>query len=96
MAKVFSLIALFSIPVIILYRSGGGINFNIDVKSRYGLFSIANLGMDTVNCAVIPFVLESFHLKCPYGKLGELKSNKFGINTYKSEFRDACIVDESY
>ena len=75
MPKLFGLIGLISIPVIILYRSGGGINLNIDAKSKYGLFSIANLGMDTVNCAVIPFNLESFHLKCPYGKLSKLKTN---------------------
>ena len=74
MSKLFGFFVLVSIPVIILYRSGNGINLNI-VKSRYGLFSIANLGMDHVNCAVIPFNLESYHLNCPYGKLGKLKSN---------------------
>ena len=49
-----SILCVLSIPLIAIYRSGVGIDFNFDVASTFGQFSIANLGSDSVKCDMIP------------------------------------------
>jgi hypothetical protein len=54
MKMISSILFVLSIPMIAIYRSGGGIDFNFGVASTFGKYSIANLGSDSVKCDMIP------------------------------------------
>jgi len=53
----FMFITIFSIAIISIYSTGDGINRAFAVKTKFGQLSIANLGMDSVKCTMIPFGL---------------------------------------
>ena len=82
MRNIFCLLAFSSIIVIYIYSTGNGIDTALNVQSVYGKFSIANLGMDSVHCKIIPLLLDKVHLECPYGYLTELKPNFYGVNKH--------------
>jgi len=78
----FLFITILSIAIISIYGTGDGINWDYAVKTKFGHLSIANLGMDSVKCTMIPFGLKKFDLNCPYGTMDHVKSHHFGINSY--------------
>ena len=41
-----------------MYRAGGDIQYEYEVSTSFGQYSIANLGMDTIRCEMIPFLLD--------------------------------------
>jgi hypothetical protein len=55
MRFMFFIIVLVSIPIIVIYKTGDSLNYNLEVKSKYGQWSIANMGYDSVHCTMIPF-----------------------------------------
>ena len=63
------ILTIVSIPIIVIYRTGNGINFHLEVKSIYGKWSIANLGFDSVHCTLIAFGFKEQALTCPYGSI---------------------------
>ena len=44
---------------------------------------------------MIPFSLNKTNIACPYGLIGDMKSNYFGVNKYTNKIRDACQVNET-
>ena len=72
MRTLFFIVLLIALPVLFIYRLGDGIDWNFAVKSTFGEFSIANLGMDNIQCTMIPFILDKWELTCPYGKMDHL------------------------
>ena len=72
MRRDFFIIAILSIPIISIYSTGGGINFKVEVASKFGSLTIANLGSDTVKCDMIPHNLARSTISCPYGTMQPL------------------------
>ena len=70
------------LPSIVMYKTADAINLHYSVNTKYGLFTIANLGFDSVHCELIPLPFTHAKLICPYGSMGQLKFNHFGINAY--------------
>jgi len=73
MMGLFFILTIVSLPIILLYKGGEGVDSDFDAKSSFGHYSIANLGMDSVRCTTIPFELKKFDLTCPYGKISNIK-----------------------
>ena len=53
----FFILTVVSIPMLVIYGTGNTLNNGMEVKSNFGKFTIANLGFDSVKCAMIPFGL---------------------------------------
>ena len=50
MPRLFCLFCVLVIPIIVVFRIGGDIDYTYDVDTSYGKFSIANLGFDSAKC----------------------------------------------
>ena len=50
----FIVLSLIAYPLIKTYENGGAIDTEI-IETKFGIFSIANLGYSSVQCATIPF-----------------------------------------
>lgn len=55
-------------PVIIEFEKGGAINTNI-TETKYGIYSLANLGYSSVQCQSVGLNMEKVVLTCPYGNI---------------------------
>jgi len=78
-------------PILKAYEKGNALQ---DVNSsKYGIYSLGNLGYSSVQCASVPLSMGEVVLQCPYGKIHDIVTNGFGINTPDLPFRDACLVD---
>ena len=44
---------------------------------------------------MIPFAWKQSHIECPYGRIGPLKIENFGVNKNTLRIRDACRVNET-
>jgi hypothetical protein len=60
------------------YKAGGGINENVNTK--YGRFSLSNLGYSSVQCSQTPVLMGEAELNCPYGRMNEIVTNGIGVN----------------
>jgi hypothetical protein len=80
--KLFCFFLILTLPIIIIYRIGDDVDYVLNAHTTFGGFSIANLGMDSVKCKTAPFAMEEAHLACPYGRIGKMKKNLFGINNF--------------
>lgn len=82
-------------PLIKTYESGGAIDTTIN-RTKFGVFSLANLGYSTVQCATIPFNQKTLTLTCPYGEITSIVEEGlgFGATPFNSPARDACLRNE--
>jgi len=87
----FAAFSVITFPILETYSNGTGINES--TSTRYGRFSIANLGYSSVQCSSIPVAMGKMALTCPYGNITNLVENGVGINSVDSPVRDACLVD---
>ena len=91
---------MIAFPLIKTYEAGGAIDTEV-TRTKFGVFSLANLGYSSVQCATIPFNQKALTLTCPYGEIRQIVENDngpaFGATPYNSEARDACLRnDELY
>ena len=93
MSMAYVLFSLFAYPIIQTYHESNAIHDS--VSTRYGRYSIANLGYSSVQCGTIPFGMAKMVLSCPYGNITSMVVNGTGINSMNSNNRDACIIDNS-
>jgi hypothetical protein len=89
------IITIASLPLLVIYRTGDSIDPIIDVPSTFGNWTIANLGFDSIHCALISLGLRDKLIYCPYGSIQELEPNNFGINFYDQMHRNTCQVNET-
>ena len=85
-------IALITYPMLQSYKAGGAISENVSTK--YGEYSISNLGYSSVQCSVNNVGMESMTLTCPYGTITKFVESGVGINGANSELKDACLVTD--
>ena len=93
MSIAYVLFSLFAYPIVKTYEESNAIHES--VSTRYGRFSIANLGYSSVQCGTIPFGMAKMVLSCPYGDMTGIVTNGIGINSMNSDHRDACIIEET-
>jgi hypothetical protein len=91
----FIIMSIIVYPMIISYEKGGAIDTEIN-DTKYGVFSLANLGYSTVQCATMPFNQKTLTLTCPYGMITNIvdEGNGFGVTPFDSPARDACLRNE--
>ena len=77
------------------YEKGGAIDTNVN-DTKFGVFSLANLGYSTVQCASMPFNQKILTLTCPFGTMTNIvdEGNGFGVTPFDSPARDACLRNE--
>jgi hypothetical protein len=77
------------------YEKGGAIDITID-NTKFGVFSLANLGYSTVQCGTMPFNQKTLTLTCPYGTITHIvdNGNGFGVTPFDSPSRDACLRND--
>mmetsp|Transcript_8384 Transcript_8384/g.14010 ORF Transcript_8384/g.14010 Transcript_8384/m.14010 type:complete len:683 (+) Transcript_8384:250-2298(+) len=92
---VFAILSLIMYPSIKIYANGHGFNPEL-LKTKYGQYSIANLGYSNIQCTNIPIGMSKAVLQCPYGKIRSLVDNGIGINQIGNEVMDACLVQPSH
>ena len=96
----YSLMILFFImsgvtnPILETYKSGIGINANT-TTSKYGIYSLGNLGYSSLQCNPVPFGMGKLVLTCPYGSISGIVPNGLGINAKGSTTMDACLVSNA-
>lgn len=83
MPKLFCLFFILSIPIIALYRNNSVIDYELDVDTNFGKFSLANLGMNKKQCSMVPFSIGYDHITCAYGTIGKMKNGFFGVNKFE-------------
>ena len=95
LACTFAFMSMIAFPLIKTYEGGGAIDMNV-VNTKFGVYSLANLGYSTVQCATMPFNQKTLTLTCPYGEITNIVDNEngFGVTPYNSKARDACLRDE--
>ena len=98
----FSLMMLFFVmsaltyPILDTYKAGTAIDVNT-TTSKYGMYSLANMGYSSLQCNSVPFGMEKLVLQCPYGSISAIVENGVGINPYKSDDAHrtvACLKNE--
>jgi hypothetical protein len=95
LAMTFIIFSLIVYPMIYSYEKGGAIDTSVN-NTKFGVFSLANLGYSTVQCATMPFNQKTLTLTCPYGTITHIvdKGNGFGVTPFGSPSRDACLRNE--
>lgn len=53
-------------PVLNIYSQGEGFNPEV-LKTKYGQFSLGNLGYSSVQCVSVPYGMDKAVVSCPYG-----------------------------
>ena len=97
LAVAFFIMSIVMQPVIHAYHSGFAINIG-SVDTKYGLYSIANLGYSSVQCQTTPFNFGSLVLTCPYGNITSIVEDNtgFGVAPVDSKHRDSCLRREEF
>ena len=96
----FSLMMLFFVmssitfPILQTYSSGVAINTNT-TTSKFGVYSLANMGYSSIQCNSVPFGMEKLVLQCPYGSISGIVKDGVGINPKGSGSRDACLINSN-
>lgn len=94
----FFLLSIIMYPVIKSYEKGGAIDLDI-FDTKYGIYSIANLGYSSVQCGSIPFNQEQLVLTCPFGNITKIVDDGigFGVTPFSSKkSRDACLRKDEF
>ena len=74
----FLLLSAVSYPLLQTYKKGGAIDTNY-IESKFGNYSLANLGYSSVQCKTVPFYQQKMTLSCPYGEIGSIVPDGFGV-----------------
>ena len=79
-------------PVLKIYQDGNAIDL-AQADTKYGMFSIANLGYSSIQCNSVPLNMEQMILTCPFGNITEIVKDgqAFGITPADSVVLDACV-----
>ena len=84
-----------ALPIILIYRTGGGIPKIEQPDLPLSMLSLANIGYDEVHCAFSSFSLGKLDMTCPYGKLTTIMPGGIGINAYNIKNRKLCQQHDS-
>jgi hypothetical protein len=82
----FAVFSLLAWPMASSYASGSAWKQGF---SKFGKYSIGNLGYNTVQCKNMQLIMKTYQLSCPYGKIDTLVD--FGMNPQDSEHPVACL-----
>jgi hypothetical protein len=75
------------------------------VPTKYGNYSIANLGYSSIQCKSVPFNMHTMILSCPFGNITDISDNvmnkpetgkAFGVNPASSAIRDYCVRNDEF
>jgi hypothetical protein len=88
-------LSIIAYPMIHTYQNGGAIDTFV-TQTKYGVYSLANLGYSTVQCGTMPFNQKELTLSCPYGRIEKIvnQDQGFGVTPFDSDAVDACLRDE--
>lgn len=92
LAIFFAFMSVLMYPVLKIYQEGTAIDV-AQVDTKYGMYSIANLGYSSIQCNSVPLNMEQMILTCPFGNITEIVKDgqAFGITPADSVVLDACV-----
>ena len=88
----FFFMSAITYPILNTYKDGIAIDAST-TTSKYGIYSLGNLGYSSLQCNTVPFGMGKLVLTCPYGSISGIVENGLGINKKGSSNTDACLVN---
>ena len=88
----FIVMSVITYPILKTYEAGGAIDVENTI-TKYGVYSLGNMGYSSLQCNTVPFGMGKLVLSCPYGSISGIVENGLGINEKDGGNTDACLVN---
>jgi hypothetical protein len=86
----FFILTCIMAPTLEIYKRNAAVDMY--VSDSWYKYSLGNLGYSSVECAIVPQKLQNIALQCPYGNIGKIVDNGYGINAINLDTLDFCLA----
>lgn len=77
----FLLLSILAVPIMYIYNQGGAL-YDEFSDSKYGNYSLGNMGFESNQCSFTPMITSKIMLQCPYGNITKLYAREHEEGDY--------------